>query len=454
MVDSSWLDIHEESPFSIDNIPFGIIAKRSVGLPPSPAIAIGSYCISLKILAQGGAFAELPDLENDLDVLIKEATLNAFAALGRTVHRAARIYIRELLMSDTQYPDLLKNNHDLRLAAIHNIADCEVRLPMHIGDYTDFYAGLNHAYNVGVLFRGPQNALQPNYMHLPVGYHGRASTIRTSGYPIRRAHGQIILPESTSPVLTQCRKLDFELELAAFLCKGNGPAAEPIKIDEADDYIFGYVLMNDWSARDIQAFEYVPLGPFGSKNFATTISPWVVLTDALEPFRCDSSFSTANGFPVQNRTVLPYLKEKSRKGTQLNIELRVDLRPANSATSTERSQPTWHRLSSTNAANLLYSFPQMLTHHTITGCEMKVGDLLGSGTISGSSRESMGSLLEMTDNGKIELKLQSNDEVVVGRKFLQDGDEVRMTAYAGERGRYVGFGDCSGVIVPAYNVDD
>lgn len=304
---------------------------------------------------------------------------------------------------------------------------------MKIGDYTDFYAGLNHAYNVGVLFRGHQNALQPNYKHLPVGYHGRASTVRPSGVPVRRPCGQVHPhPGASEPSFTSCKKLDIELELAAFLCKQNLEGT-PIPIHESEQYIFGYVVMNDWSARDIQSWEYVPLGPFNSKNFATSISPWIVLADALEPFKTSSILENSS----QKCPLLPYLREKETK-THYNVQLFVDLKPAGS--------DEFSRISTTNSAYLLYSFNQMLAHHTVTGCQMNVGDLLGSGTISGPTKESMGSFLEMTENGKRPLTLGSNN---TKRFFLEDGDEVRISGIAGNEGALVGFGDCQAVIMPA-----
>jgi len=303
---------------------------------------------------------------------------------------------------------------------------------MHIGDYTDFYAGRNHAYNVGVLFRGPQNALQPNYTHLPVGYHGRASSVVVSGTPIRRPWGQILenpVAETKVPIFTPCRRLDIELELGAFVCRAN-KMGEPIPIAEAEDSLFGVVLMNDWSARDIQAWEYVPLGPFNAKNFGTSISPWVVLADALEPF-------LGNG--LKNETeLLPYLQEK-RKENVYNIHLEVDL-TTKSGTSTT--------ITRTNAQNLLFSFPQMLAHHTITGCPLQVGDLLGSGTISGTEPGSQGSMLEQCSNGKSTLKLNGNEE----RKFLEDGDTVTIRGWAGGEGALVGFGECVGEIQPPIKV--
>jgi fumarylacetoacetase len=292
---------------------------------------------------------------------------------------------------------------------------------------------LNHAYNVGVLFRGPQNALQPNYKHLPVGYHGRASSVVVSGTPIRRPTGQILAnpaAESKVPILSPCRKLDIELELGCFVCKPSS-LGERVQIQDAPDHLFGVVLMNDWSARDIQAWEYVPLGPFNSKNFGTTISAWVVLMDALEPF-------VTKG--IENDTqVLPYLDETGRK-SHYAIDLSFSITPPS-------GKPT--TLARTSATQLLFSFPQMLAHHTVGGCPFNVGDLMGSGTISGKTKAEKGALLEQTENGKESVELDGGEK----RIFLEDGDVVTLTgSCGGEDGAIVGFGECVGKIVPALDM--
>ena len=303
-------------------------------------------------------------------------------------------------------------------------------MPMRIGDYTDFYAGMNHAYNCGVLFRDPQNALQPNYKHMPVGYHGRASSVVVSGTPIRRPRGQILenpAAEVKKPIFSPSKRLDMELELGTFVCKAS-QMGETITIDEAEQSLFGFVLMNDWSARDIQAWEYVPLGPFNAKNFGTSISPWVVLADALEPFR-------TKGLENDVET-LPYLVEK-RTENMYDIKLEVQLTTKSGSTST---------ISQTSSKNLLFSFPQMLAHHSITGCPFNVGDLLGSGTISGTEPTSCGSLLEQNKGGKETIKLQGGEV----RKFLEDGDRITITGFCGtDEEALVGFGECSGMITPA-----
>jgi fumarylacetoacetase len=342
--------------------------------------------------------------------------------------------------SETSLPDVLRDNKSLREAALLPLSSIKSHVPLKIGDYTDFYASINHAFNVGVLFRGKDNALQPNYTHLPVGYHGRASSVVVSGTPVRRPRGQILQnPTATRkvPVFAPCQKLDIELEMAAFLCKGSN-LGEQIPIDEAENYIFGFVLMNDWSARDIQAWEYVPLGPFNSKNFATTISAWVVLANALEPFRTPGLRGKGSEVGVEMPQLLPYLREK-RADTLYDIRLEVELKPAGSDAKTV--------ISRTNASNLLYSFPQMLSHHSSAGCCMNVGDLLGSGTISGTEPGTLGSLLEQTANGKKAIKVADGLE----RRFLEDGDEVTIRGVCGEEGAYVGFGECRGTIIPSFN---
>jgi fumarylacetoacetase len=304
LVKMSWLSISPDSHFSIANIPFGVIST-SADASKRPAIAIGDYALDLKAFASAGGFsAASSDIQKHQDVFAAES-LNAFAGLGRPFHRAVREYLQSVLSSDTKHPQILKDNEQLKQSAILKRADVKNHLPLNIGDYTDFYAGKNHAYNVGVLFRGPANALQPNYTHLPVAYHGRASSVVVSGTPLHRPWGQILKDpkaEPKIPTLGPCEKLDLELEMGMFICQEN--------------YIFGYVLMNDWSARDIQAWEYVPLGPFTAKNFGTTISAWVVLADAL---------NDAKSAGIHNDTaLLPYLKE-TKKDNCLDIQLEVDV---------------------------------------------------------------------------------------------------------------------------------
>ena len=313
----TWLSISSKSQFSLSNIPFGIVSTAN-NPQPHPAVAIGEYALDLKVFTSDNGFSALSIIQPHQHVF-SSPTLNAFAALGKPIHSAVRKYLQSIFLDQTPFPKVLRDNKSLQERALIPLKDVKTHLPMQIGDYTDFYAGLNHAYNVGVMFRGPANALQPNYKHLPVGYHGRASSVVVSGTPIRRPNGQILenpAADPKVPTFSACRKLDIELELGAFLCKGN-EMGHPVPISEAGDYIFGLVLLNDWSARDIQAWEYVPLGPFNAKNFGSTVSPWVVLTEALEPFR-------AKGLD-NDVQLLPYLTEKEERN-MYDIELSVDLK--------------------------------------------------------------------------------------------------------------------------------
>lgn len=316
MAMKSWLPIPRASHFSLANIPFGIITTPS-STTLHPAVAIGEHALDLAVFSSHDGFSALPSIQPHLSVFFRP-TLNAFAALGRPVHREVRKYIQSIFSDDTIHPHILKSNTELQKQALFPLKDVQTHLPLQIGDYTDFFAGKNHAFNVGTMFRGPANALQPNYTHLPVGYHGRASSVVVSGTPIRRPNGQILenpTADPKVPIYSPCKRLDIELELGAFICKSN-KMGEPIPIDQAEDSIFGVVLMNDWSARDIQTWEYVPLGPFNAKNFGTSISPWVVLSDALEPFRTSG---------IDNETkLLPYLQER-RKNNVYDIKLEVDI---------------------------------------------------------------------------------------------------------------------------------
>lgn len=309
----SWIDVPKGSHFSLRNIPFGIITTPSNNFR-RPAVAIGSSVVDLKEFATGGGFAELPEIHGHLHVFGEE-TLNSFAALGRRVTNSVRLYLSDILTENTKRAALLRDNAALRKRAVLPQSGVTLHLPMRIGDYTDFYAGLRHAFTVGTILRGADKALQPNYKHMPVAYHGRASSIVVSGTPIRRPRGQIAPPGSATPSFSPCKRLDIELEIAALLGKPS-EMGTPVSVADASEYVFGYVLMNDWSARDIQAWEYVPLGPFTAKNFGTTISPWVVLADALEPHQ-------APALPNEN-TPLPYLVEE-RKDNVLDIQLEVEL---------------------------------------------------------------------------------------------------------------------------------
>lgn len=312
----SWLSIPSGSHFSLANIPFGIISTTARPLP-HPAIAIGEFALDLTSFAAHRGFDGLPSFAPHLHVF-SQPTLNAFAALGRPVHRQVRRYIQDVLASDTTFPHVLQDNEALRGEALIPLIQVQYHLPMKVETFTDFYTGVNHARTAGIIMRGPANELQPNFFHLPVGYHSRGSSVVVSGTPIRRPRGQIN-PDPTikpaKPIFSPTRRMDIELELGAFICREN-KIGDPIPIGEAEEGIFGVVLLNDWSARDIQTWEYVPLGPFNAKSFGTSISPWIVLPDALEPFLTESLY--------RDRELMPYLQEKRQKNVP-DVALRVDV---------------------------------------------------------------------------------------------------------------------------------
>lgn len=314
----SWLSIAADSPFSLANIPFGVITTSKIKTPRI-AVAIGDYAFDLHAFSRHNGFVSCKELTKEHTAVFAESALNAFAALGRKHHRVVRNYIRDVFRQDTPYPDVLRENKGLQEESLIPLADVQNHLPLTIGDYTDFFAGRNHAHNVGTLFRGPANALNPNYNHVPVAYHSRASSVVVSGTPLHRPRGQVLpAPGATTPVFKPCAKLDIELELGMFVSRGNG-LGHPIRLEDAEEHIFGYVLMNDWSARDIQQWEYVPLGPFNAKNFGTTISPWVVLADVLEPYK------TAG---LENEVELQeYLKEDNKNNVlDINLEVSINSR--------------------------------------------------------------------------------------------------------------------------------
>lgn len=406
-----------------------LTSSNSISTPaqtkPRPAIPIGDHVLDLAVFTAGNGFAKLSIVQPHQTVF-SEPTLNSFAALGRPIHSVVRKYIQSVFLEDGPYPEILKENSSLQRDALVPLKDVHNHLPLTIGDYTDFFVGRNHAYNCGVIFRDAANALAPNYNHLPVGYHGRASSIVVSGTDVRRPHGQM-LDQNKKPIQGPCQKLDFELEMAAFICKPN-PMGEPVPVDDAEESIFGLVLMNDWSARDIQMWESNPLGPFNGKNFGTSISPWVILPDALQPFE-------ATGLDPQVER-LPYLAERKEKN-MYDIRLAVSVAP-------KGGKPT--EVCHSSMKYLLFSFPQMLAHHTRGGCPMRVGDMIASGTISGTTKDECGCLLERTENGKLSVQIDGGQE----RLFLHDGDVVTLSGVAGsEETGLVGFGECSGSVLPA-----
>ncbi len=416
----SFIEIPEASHFPIQNLPYGIFRPRSGGAP-RVGVALGDFVVDLSVLEEAGLFE---DRDIRVEKPFSRASLNHFMSLGRDVWRAARATLQYLLDADT--PDL-RDDGKLRSRAFYRLDDVEMLLPASIGDYTDFYSSREHATNVGTMFRGPDNALQPNWLHLPVAYHGRSSSIVCSGTEIRRPCGQSKADDAERPSFGPSRLLDFELEMGFFIGPGTN-LGEPVPIHRAHEYIFGMVIVNDWSARDIQKWEYVPLGPFLGKSFATTISPWVVTMDALEPFRTQG--------PAQDPEPLEYLRHPDARAAY-DIQLQVALLPTGS------NAP--HTICRSNFKYLYWSMAQQLAHHTVNGCNLRPGDLMASGTISGPTPETFGSLLEFTWRGEKPINLPGGET----RTFLQDGDAVIMTAYAEGEGFRVGFGTAEGTILPA-----
>ena len=416
----SFLPVLPNSHFPIQNLPYGVFKPRAGG-NPRVGVAIGAYVLDLDVLHDAGFFSHTIFASHNP---FNQSSLNALMALGRDAWREGRATIQNLLRAETP---TLRDNAALRERALVQQSDAEMLMPVQVGDYTDFYSSREHATNVGTMFRGAENALPPNWLHLPIAYHGRASSLVLSGTEIRRPRGQIKPPDSAAPIFSATRALDFELEMGFFIGGGNA-LGEPIPVERAEEHIFGLVLVNDWSARDIQTWEYQPLGPFLAKNFATTISPWVVTLDALEPFRCAS--------PTQSPTPLPYLQSS---GETFDIQLRVDLQTARMD---ERAT-----ICESNFRHLYWNMAQQLAHHTVNGCNLRTGDLLASGTISGPTPNSYGSLLELAWRGARPIQLPNGET----HSWLQDGDQVTMTAWCQGDGYRVGFGECSGIILAAYD---
>jgi fumarylacetoacetase len=412
----SWVEIPKGSDFPIQNLPFGIFKTKY--LSAVAGIAIGEYVLDLVYLHEHGYLDGLGLPAG----IFNQKYLNDFFALGRMKVREVRERISELLRDDID--DLKIHTADCAIALIP-MDEVEMLLPVKIPNYTDFYSSEEHATNVGSMFRDPKNALLPNWKHLPVAYHGRASSIVVSGTDIHRPKGQVKLDDSDQPVYCPSRKLDFELELAFISC-GETKLGQSVHTHQAENYIVGFVLFNDWSARDIQQWEYAPLGPFLGKNFGSTISPWVVTLDALEPFRTQG--------PEQHPHVLPYLSFEGEKNFDIVLEVLMKSEHADETT-----------LCRSNFKYMYWNVNQQLAHHTVNGCNIQVGDLYASGTISGPSPGSYGSLLELTWNGQKTLHLPDGSE----RTFIQDGDTVILRGYAEKSGVRIGFGDCSGKIIAA-----
>jgi fumarylacetoacetase len=408
-----------DSDFPIQNLPFGAFATAADGRARI-GVAIGDRILDLAVLEDAGLIRldAAPD-----GGLFNRPTLNAFIALGQPSWRALRLQLSRLLERDN---GVLRDNAALRARALAAQADAALLLPVQVPGYTDFYSSREHATNVGTMFRDPANALLPNWLEMPIGYNGRASSVVVSGTPVRRPLGQFKLPDQARPSFGPCRKLDIELETGFIVGTGNALGA-PIATADAERHIFGMVLLNDWSARDIQTWEYVPLGPFNAKTFATTISPWVVTMEALEPFRVAG--------PPQEPAPLDYLRQGAAHNFDIRLEVR--LRPPGGAQD--------DLICRTNFRNMYWSMAQQLAHHTVSGCNTLPGDLMGSGTISGPTPDSFGSLLELTWNGKQPLTLSDGSR----RAFLQDGDTLTLSGWAQGDGYRVGFGTCAGTILPA-----
>jgi len=416
---TSFVESAADSPFPIQHLPYGIF-KPSPEADARVGVAIGDEVLDLGVLEEEGLFA---DATLAGSAPFRQPSLNQFMSLGRAAWTAARKRISHLLRENTP---TLRDNDALRQRALHPRASVTMQLPASVGDYTDFYSSKEHATNIGTMFRGKENALKPNWLHLPVGYHGRASSIILDGTDVRRPCGQLKPDEDKPPVYGPSKLLDFELEMGFFVGSGN-PLGEPIAVENAVDHIFGMVLVNDWSARDIQKWEYVPLGPFLGKSFATTISPWVVTMDALEPFRAQG--------PAQDPTPLPYLQSDAKRAYDISLSVGIQ----------SDTMDTPHTVCRSNFKYLYWNVCQQLAHHTVNGCNMRPGDLLASGTISGPTKDSYGSMLELSWRGTEPVDLGNGES----RSFIEDGDRVVLSGAASGPDYTVGFGQASGRLLPA-----
>jgi fumarylacetoacetase len=411
----SWILVPENSDFPIQNLPLGVV--KTADLTPFVATRVGDKVIDLRNLFQLGYLNnlgfELADFDNQF--------LNSLMKHGKVATRNLRNRLSELFDA---------NNHELQQKDVHvheilfDINEVEMCMPVQIGDYTDFYSSKEHATNVGMMFRDPAHALLPNWLWIPVGYHGRASSVILSGQNIHRPKGQIKPVPTEDPIYAPSRQVDFELEMA-FVTYDGKPLGDSISTSEAENYIFGMCLFNDWSARDIQAWEYVPLGPFLAKNFASSISPWIVTLDALEPFAVDTT--------KQDPKVLSYLEFEGKKS--YDIHLQVAIEPENSNETV---------ICNSNFKYMYWNMAQQLAHHTVNGCNVRCGDLMGSGTISGPTEDSYGSMLELAWKGTKPLKMNDGSE----RKFILDGDSVIMRGYSEANGVRIGFGEVKAKILP------
>ncbi len=412
----SWIEVPDGSDFPIQNIPFGIIAYNDMA---RPATRIGDHVVDLSVLADFGYFdvLQLDDLS-----IFYEPVLNSLIGLGKEARIAIRERLSEILCASCSE---LKENPEARTMAIRPISEVEVLMPVAVGDYTDFYSSIEHATNVGKMFRDPDNALLPNWRHLPVGYHGRASSIVVSGTNIHRPKGQTRPDDNQPPVFGPCKLFDFELEMA-FITSGHTRLGSSVSVDEAEDNIFGLVLFNDLSARDIQKWEYVPLGPFLSKSFGSVISPWIVTLEALEPFRVEG--------PKQEPEVLPYLKTSGKRNLDINLE--VYIRPEGGDDSL---------VCRSNFKYMYWNMAQQLAHQTVNGCNINPGDMYASGTISGPTPDSYGSMLELSWRGTKPLSLNDGSQ----RSFIHDNDTIVMKGYAKNDKVRIGFGESVTKVLPA-----
>ncbi|EXJ75461.1 fumarylacetoacetase [Cladophialophora psammophila CBS 110553] len=422
----SWIEVKDSSDFSLQNLPYGVFSTN--GTDARIGVAIGDWVLDLKVLAEGGAF---DDLEFDLETL-KNTTLNAYAGLEKKVHQKVRQRLQKLLEKDTQLGHVLKENKPLHDKAFFPQSGVNMHLPMKIGNYTDFFVGLHHAKTVNTsLISASINQICPCFYNLPIAYNGRASSVVVSGTPFHRPRGQF--PVDGEVISGPCRKLDIEVEFAAFIGRGN-ELGSPIDVNHAEDHIFGFVLLNDWSARDIQMYEATLMGPFNGKSFCTTISPWVVPLEALEPFRVA---------PKETPRKLPeYLTEKREKSAY-DIPIRATLE-----LNSEK-----YRVADCSTSNVIFSFAQMIAHHTSGGCPLRTGDLIATGTLSGPTREEAGCLLEQTRGGKepFEMVAEDSSKGSVQRAFCEDNDTIIFAAHAKSNDGLgnVGFGTCQGKVLPA-----
>jgi len=421
----SWVEhANGHRDFPLQNLPLGIFSRP--GQAPRSGVAIGDAILDLEAVLAAGLFNGAAKAAVEA---MQGGALNAFFALGRPARVALRERLLGLLAEGSEHQGALQ-------AALYPASDCTLHLPAKVGDYTDFYTSVHHATAIGKQLR-PDNPLLPNYKYVPIGYHGRASTLRPSGTDVRRPKGQTLPAGQTEPSFGPCARLDYELELGIWIGQGN-PMGQAIPIGEADEHLAGLCLLNDWSARDIQAWEYQPLGPFLSKSFITTLSPWVVTAEALEPFRCAQPAR-----PEGDPQPLPYLLDaRDQANGAFDIELEVLLRTARMR---EQNLPA-HRLALSNTLNMYWTVAQLIAHHSVNGCELQPGDLFGSGTLSGPTPGSYGSLLEISEGGKRPVQLPSGEQ----RKFLEDGDEVILRARCVREGvASIGFGECRGTVVAA-----